>query len=412
MDENLGWKIVYAACIFSFLILGIAYYFISPRESTFFNEEQIEKLAEFKNTRISGRKEGQKVWEFFAKEGWTDRNREINHLYGVKEGKIYLDGSLVVSQLSSPRLKAFRRTEVVEAFGSLENEKPGNKSLLSAYLNLKRLSRSQENDQKEWTRMKANYLKYIPNQKQSIIEGHVELHKKDSSIYAKKIIIDHDKNIADISEDISLKRKDAILKTSRLKYFSNDEKLFANENFKLNITEGPVQTKVTAKQATFFTEITKDVTIDNNLEVVQGKKLAVAQKGIYSQTNKQLRLNGNVSAVFEKAQDLLKEETARKLKTQESQKILKEKTVLNSDTLVLSTITGDAQASGSVFVSQKGREAKADSAVYDDKQEIITLKGNVSMKKDDEWVNAKEVVVSVKDEVFEAVGEVEAEFIL
>ena len=69
MDENLAWKIVYAAAIFSLLVLGLAYYLIYPRESVFFEPGKEEKIAEFKKTRVGGRKEGKKSWEFFAESG-------------------------------------------------------------------------------------------------------------------------------------------------------------------------------------------------------------------------------------------------------------------------------------------------------------------------------------------------------
>ncbi|MBU0671782.1 MAG: hypothetical protein KJ732_02000, partial [Candidatus Margulisbacteria bacterium] len=119
MDDNLAWKIVYIAAIFSLIVMGFAYYFIAPRQSPYFSEKKTEKIAEFKDTRVSGRKEGKKVWEFFAKEGWTTNNQEINYLNNVSKGNMYIDGQLVVADLSAPRAKAFRRSDIVETFGPL-----------------------------------------------------------------------------------------------------------------------------------------------------------------------------------------------------------------------------------------------------------------------------------------------------
>jgi lipopolysaccharide export system protein LptA len=98
------------------------------------------------------------------------------------------------------------------------------------------------------------------------------------------------------------------------------------------------------------------------------------------------------------------------LKNTEAKKILKEKTVLTSDELIFSTRTGDARASGSVIVSQRQREAKADRAVYNDKDETLLLSGNVFLKKGKDWISCRKVIVSVKNETFEAIGSVEAEF--
>ncbi|KPJ65618.1 hypothetical protein AMJ44_09795 [candidate division WOR-1 bacterium DG_54_3] len=409
MDENLSWKIVYLATIFSLIIMGIAYYFIAPRESPFFTEEKMEKIAEFKTARIAGRKKGEKVWEFFAKEGWTAKDREITYLYEVSKGKIYKDGDLVVSDLSAPWAKAYRHSEIVEAFGHPEGKKEG-RSKLHAYLELGKISKDESNHGREWTKLTANYLKYIPAEKCSIIEGDVELQKNDSSISSQKIKVDHEQKVADISEEIRLKRKDGFLVSDRLKYISDEERLEADGHVTLNVSEGQLKTQVKSKHASFYTDIAKDVSFLGSLEALQGKKLAIAQAGVYSQEKKELVMKGEVKAIFEKAQVVLKEETVQNLKNPEAQGILKEKTILTSNQLIFSTRNGDAQARGSVYVTQKGREAKSELALYNEEEEILTLTGNVFMKKEKEWVSAEKVMVSVRDETFEAIGAVEAEF--
>jgi lipopolysaccharide assembly outer membrane protein LptD (OstA) len=72
--------------------------------------------------------------------------------------------------------------------------------------------------------------------------------------------------------------------------------------------------------------------------------------------------------------------------------------------------SSDARANGNVFVSQSGKEAKADQADYNDKEDILTLSGNVAIKEKEKWVKAKQVVVSIRHETFTASGSVEAEF--
>jgi len=407
MDENLAWKVILVAAIFSLIVLGVVYSFLTPKESPYFTEEKMEKIAEFSKTWVSGRKEGKKVWEFYAEQGWTGKNRQVNYLFNVKDGRIYTQGKLVVNNLIAPRAKAYRRSEIIETFGFPEGETTG-KSKLSANINLGRISNNEKKS--EWTKLRANQLKHLSKSKRSEMFGDVALYKRDSSIFAQRILVDHESKVADVFDDIFIRRKDATLSTDYLKYFSDDEKLAADGHVKINIIESKTKTKINTNHATFFTEMSKNMTLQGNIEVAQGKKLAVAESGIYSQRKKQLTLRGKVKAVFEKAKVLLKEETVRKLKTAEGKKILKEKTVLTSNQLIISTKTGDAQASGSVLVTQKGREAKANYAVYNDKTEIITLTGNVYLKKGKEWVKAKKVIVSVKNETFEAIGAVEAEF--
>ncbi|MFC1511394.1 LptA/OstA family protein [Candidatus Margulisiibacteriota bacterium] len=410
MDENLAWKTVFIGTIFSLIILGIAYYFISPPQSEFFTEEKMEKIAEFKDTRVSGRKEGKKTWVLFAKYGWTEKNREITYLYDVTQGEIYKDEKLVVSDLTSPWAKAYRHSEIVEAYARSEGKTEGERQL-KAKINLGKISKPKSNS-KEWTRFTADYLRYIPKEKRTEIKGKIEMIKRDSSIFSEKINLDNDKNIADISEDIRIIRKDGVLYAEHLKYFSDNERLEADEKVRLNIKENKVKTRIKTAHASFSTDMSKDMTFSGSLEVVQGKKAAVAHGGVYSQKKKELFMKGNARAVFAKGGVILKEKTAENLKNKEAKELLKEKTFLASQELTLSTWTGDATASGSVEVTQKGKEAKAEHAVYDDKKEIITLTGKAKMKKKDEWVNARKIIVSVKDEEFEAIGKVEAKLII
>lgn len=372
---------------------------MSPRESPFFSTEKTEKIAEFKGARVAGRKEGKKVWEFEAKEGWTTSDSETTHLQKVTKGKIYKDGKLVISDLTSPQAKAYRHSEIVEVFGPVK-----------AYLNLGRIADPQNKDRKEWTRMTADSLKYLPKEKRSEIRGNVTLLKKDSSIFAENININHNNKTAYISDNITLKRKDGILNSLRMEYIGEEEELIAEKQVDLKVQEGSFKTRVKCDRASFFTNYQKDMDLKGNIEISQGKKLAIGEEGVYSQKNKTLDLKGNVKAVFEKAQIILKKESIQNLKNPEAKTILEEKTILTSEKLVLSTITGNASASGSVHVFQKGKEAKGDSAEYNEKKETLTLAGNVSMKKDADWVKCRKVVVSVKDETFEAFGQVEAEF--
>jgi len=143
---------------------------------------------------------------------------------------------------------------------------------------------------------------------------------------------------------------------------------------------------------------------------LQGKKIAVADSALFSQKKNELVLRGRARAIFEKARAILRDDTVDKLRNPEAKKILKEKTVLTANEIILSARSGDARALGAVVVLQKGKEAKAGQAVYNEATEKINLTGNVMIKEEEEWVSAREVSVSVKEEVFEAVGSVEARF--
>ncbi len=409
----MSWKVIYIAAIFSLIVMVVAYLFIAPKESPYFTEEKTDKIAEFQDARISGRKEGKKVWELQVKDGWTSKNHEINYLYHVTNGSVLSNGKKVISQLEAPRAKVFRRTEMVEAFGFPTDEEKG-KSQLRAYINLGRIAHPDKPS--DWTRMRADYLKYLPQHEVSELRGNVELHEKTSSIFAQRININHKEKLADIREDIRLKREDGILTANQVYYYSELEKIHADGNVDMKITQG-IRTRLKTAHTIFYTDIDKDMQLFGGLEAVQGKKFAVADTGVYSRANNNLLMRGNVHAIFEKARVILKKDSADKLRDPDVKDILKEKTVLTAKELAFSTRSGDARAVGDVVVTQKGREAKARYADYDDNKEILTLTGDVAMKKEgaapaggQEWVKAKKIVVSIKDETFEAIGSVEAQF--
>lgn len=407
MDDNLSWKIIYVAAIFSMVVMVFAYFMISPKESAFFTEEKMEKIAEFKNTRVAGRKAGKKVWEFFAEEGWTTKDREVTFLSNVSKGSMYMAGKLVVNRLKAPWAKTYQRSEIVEVFGYADEKKKG-PSRLSGYIELGRIS-DKPGEAAEWTRLVSDHLKYIPALKRTEISDNVKLSKKDSSIFAQKITVEHEEKIAYITGGATLARPDGKLAAGTMRYHGDSEKLEAEGGVVVNLQEGALKTRIRSSSASFSLDMSEDMVLSGNPEVIQGKKAAVGQRAVYSQRQKELLLSGEAKAVFEKAAVILKEGTAEKLRNPESQKILKEKTVLTAEEIVFSTDSGDARAAGSVHVTQKGREARSERAVYDDQNEALELTGNVHMKKEAEWVSAKKVVVSVKDETFEAFGEVEAQ---
>ncbi len=407
MEENLSWKIVYFAALFSLVILGIAYYFITPRESPYFSTEKIERIAEMKNARIEGRREGQRLWELRARDGWTSKDRQTTFLNSVYEGKMYSDGKLSIYGLSAPQVKVEGRDALIEAFSQ------GDKRL-SAQVDLGKLKTSKK-DRSDWVSLSADHIKFWPQEKRSEITGRVRLVKKEWTITCDRINIDHNLKNASLSGDIRIHRKDGLINTDTLEYSGEQEQLRLDQNTFFNLRSGKIRTKIKCRQAVMYNDPERDILLYGSLEVTQGKKLAIAREGNYSRARGGLDLRGETKTVIEKAQALLRPDTVGKLQNPDTKTILREKTVVTSNSLFFSTRTGDARATGSVEVTQRGREARSDSAVYDDKKEIITLIGNVYLKKAGpagkvDWVRCREVSISVPKETFEAVGAVEAEF--
>jgi lipopolysaccharide export system protein LptA len=384
---------------FSLFVLLITYLIISPSDDTFFTQDKSDRLAEFRQARVVGRQDGKTVWELNAGSGWSDKAQEVTYLADLKQGKIFnKKGQLVLHSLNSPAGRAWRHSEVVEASGGV-----------SAMLDIGKLSPTPKK-KADWSRMRGRVITYYPAEKKSEISGQVSLAKRDSVINAARIVIDHDRRIAAVSGEVTLARRDSDVRADNMEYFGETEALSAAGRVRLKLKESRTSTVIKCGRVDFFIDLNKDMELTGSLEVTQGKKLTFADSGTYSRGQKKLFLRGNTRTVLEKAGSALKPETISRLDSPEQKKLLRQKTVILAREMLFSLKTGDARATGSVEVSQRGRKARSDSAFYDDRNETLRLTGNVHLKRESEWLSCREVFISVKNETFEARGVAESRF--
>lgn len=399
MEESFSWKSIFFGVFFSLLVLAIAYWLIAPRDYTFFTQDKSDKLAEFHKTRVVGRQNGQTVWELNAGSGWTDKAQEITYLTDVRQGKLYnKKGQLVLHGLRAPSARAWRHSEIVEATGGV-----------NAYLDIGKFTREPKKEA-DWLRMTGAVIKYLPAEKRSELAGKITLTQHDSVIRAGRVAIDHERKSANLQGNIRLTRRDSDIVAETLEYFGETEALKAAGRITLRLKESRTRTLIKCDRADLSVDLDRDIDLAGSVEVAQGKKLSLAGAGTYSRRRQQLLLRDGTRTVLEKAANEIKPETARQLDSPEQKKLLRQKTVIAAREMVFSLQTGDARATGSVEVTQQGREARSDSAFYDDKLETLALSGNVHLKRGEEWLSCQQVVISVKNETFEARGVREARF--
>ena len=396
--ENTPWRILFVCAGASLFLLLISYFIVLPKQAK--NMDKVEKISKLKDVFVSGYKEGKKSWEFYAKEGWVVKNQAVTYLDNVTKGTLYQSGEVIARNLSAPEVKVFKRSKIVEASGNDANK-------VSAYIIF--ASKEKETKKRKFAYLVTDFLKYIPNQEKTDLKGNIIIKDKKNKIWGNQMTIDHKQEVSTFLGEIKIARDDITLTCDQLIYDSKNESLIPFGNIKSKI-KGKQKTLIKASKMNLFTDETKDITMQNNIEIVQGRKSIVANDGVYNKSKGIIFLSNNVKAVIEKGGAILKKETLKKLKNPDAKELLKEKTFIQSDKLDISTKTENFQASGNVFVFQKKREAKSDFADYSDSSEIIKLTGNVYMKKNDDWIKCDKVNVWVKDEIFEAVGSVEAEF--
>lgn len=389
--EQTPWKPILFAALGSFIMLILIFVFTLPKID---NTKRVDKILEFDASSIIGRTEGKKVWEFSAKAGWVGKNKDITNLSDIISGTFYKDGEILIKNFTAKQVSAFRQSKKVEA-----KETEAQIAITGKRSNKKRT----------YSKIKANFFRYDPDNKESYLSGDIKLVDKKTNLYSDNMKISHDKEIAWLTKNINIKREDVSLSCHELEYQAKTEKLLANSKVDATIS-GKEKTKIKSDYLQMYIDENKDITISSEVEAQQGKKACTADKAIYNKKIKEITLSGSVETVIESGKALIKEETANKLKNKKLDELLKNKTLQSSDSLVLSTINGDYKAFGNILVRQKGKEAKAERADYSDKNETITLTDNVYLKEKERWIKCQKVIVSVKDKTLEASGQVEAEF--
>lgn len=326
-----------------------------------------DKFTNIKNVHISGREEKNRHWEITADECWSgmDRNRTI--FENVSSCLLFENDSPIVKDLTARRVIVDGRTKDIEVFKNVDN-----KGWLKAKIDFNRTD-----NKSEYSTVFADYIRFNPNTEKGQIKDNIIIIKNDLTIEAKEIFLDLDKNIAEINGSSTYKKGD-------------------------NIITG---TSATAA-------LDKDTINISNIEVYQTNKTAVAGHGIMDDRKKTLTLNKDVQAVIEKTANELRETSVQKLRSSETKDALREKTVINCDSLTLNMDDNNFSANGNVLVTQKEKKAKADHAEYSENSEDIILNGNVFMEKKNQWIKTKKIIVSVKNETFHAIGDVETEFVI
>ncbi len=368
--RKIPWKaIIILGAVSAILILG--YLIISSQNIQLLPSIVPEKIIILKNTTFAGFEEGKKVFEIFAEEGWIGRAQDSTTFENVKNGKVYKEDSLFVKNLTARRIRTYRYTKDIEIFSKGEEEREG---LLKADINLSLLGKGGK--KARFASFSADHLKYNPINGKSFFDGDIVIRDRKLTISGEKMEIDSVEGTGFLEGNLCLKAKDASLSGGTMKMC-----------FRGDIA-----------------------TIESRVALGARGKAATGERAIYSGKEETITLKDNVKAIFEKGEKLITLEKASYLKNPEAKIALSEATILTGDELKIPLEKKDAYAKGNVIVEQKGRIAKANNAEYISKDDIIVLTGNVYLKQGDDWLKTQKVIVSVKNETFEALGGIEAEF--
>ena len=404
MDKNR--KILIGLSIAAFVVF-IAYIMITTPRLNLLDDVRTDKLISMKNMRVVGWDGGKKSFELIAGKGWTNRDQSKSEIEDITDGTVYKDKEIVMKELKAKTAKVESYKHETEIFGGTKESEAITVLVdMKGAMSEESLSKPKK---RTFTRVRSSYLKYNSDTKKTEAES-IEAIDKKFTLISGRSILDHDKKSALFWIYPKLTSGTYLIYGQTIEVFFKEDKAKVTGEAKFLIFEKKKKTTDISCNTIDFSIEDHNAQMHDKVKVVQKGKTAFSDQLSYVDKTKTATLFGRVKAFFKKGGDLIKEERLVKLRSKEAKEAAKEATVLTCSSLDISTKTGDAAASGNVEVFQNKKQAKADHAIYDDNKEIITLTGNVFIKKTDEWIKTKKLIVSLKKETFEAFGSVETMF--
>ncbi len=374
MAVNKNMVRVAVALLIALLLAGLIFLGLKNPTVNLLGGMLSEKALVFKNTNLIGWKDGRKQWEIEAEEIWTTKNKSVTTFENVKDGTVYKMGRPVVKDLTARRVIYNNWSKEIDALGKL----PGDKvRVLYALIDVENLSSEEAPFKKpRFLSLQADTISYNQNSKLAQAEGRVKIRESGITIEAEKMEIQGKAGTAKLTDNVGIMKEDTKISGNLLD-----------------------------------ADLEKDIyTVTKRVEITQKGKVAIGDVAVINNKTGSVEISGHVKFLIEKAKSLVKESSIKDLRNKEASESLGEATVITCDKLTLMSRSKDAFAEGRVLITQKGKRAKSDYAVYNSVNEMITLTGNVFIEKEKDWIKTEMVLVSVSQESFEAIGSVEAEF--
>ncbi|MFA5097760.1 MAG: LptA/OstA family protein [Candidatus Margulisiibacteriota bacterium] len=356
-----------AAAVFFAAAAALGLLYLILPDIDLMGDKRAEKVLEIYGTRAVGWSQGKKTFELTSSYGWANRFQDKACFEEVKDGSVFQDNKVVIKNIKTGRVEVNTSLKETSAFGG-----PGSAKRASALVDLK--------GKGDFSRFSFNSMKY-------------DHRTERASFFGSPLVL---------GKDLTLS-----CTTLEVFYLEKRSRLMGNVLMKTKGTRKK-NTAVRSSAAEVFNE-TGNISFFDGVSVIQKDKKAFCDLMSYDTSASRMVLTGNTKIVFKSA-PLIKKERLKSLRNPETKKALESETELNCSSFDLSLESGNAVARGGVTVKQKGQQAKSDSALYNEDKETISLFGNVLLKRRDEWLKTKKVVVHLKGERFEAEGDVETLF--
>ncbi|MCX5749044.1 MAG: hypothetical protein NTZ10_02190 [Candidatus Saganbacteria bacterium] len=395
-------SVIFTAVAFT---AGLALLYIIVPDIRLLSDVRKEKVLHADNISVTGFEDGKKNWEISSKRLSANRGQDIIEFEDVDKGNVFKKGRLIIKDLRAKRVIVTNYNSRIEAFSSTAEPQPLEASIDVAHASTTEVLKEPS---KGFTKVLASYLWYSSPQKRSNADD-VRVFDRKYTATTGHIDINHKKNIGTMTSGPHIKAGDYTIGATTMESYFRQDTLKAYNKVRVRVKKKAVMTDIKSDDLSFSTKDYSGL-MNGHVELTQKSKIASSDALSFDDVEQTATLIKNVRAFIKKGGHILKERTVLKIRNTEAKKIMSEGVLLNCDSLKVSTRNGNATADGKVFVIQKGKNAKADHAFYDDNKETITMTGNVHIEKEGEWIKTKKVIVYVNKETFEAFGDVETLF--
>ncbi len=391
------------------------------------------KMVEMEDVSVIGFKKGKRTFEIMARYVWSPRTTDRATLEDITDGSAYDNGRKVIADLQARRVYANSQIEQLVA----------QEGVKATVLRRKKGRDTEDESVSVW----AENMTYSGQDKRSKVSGTLRLFRKDTQVYADSADIDHDKDTVTFREPFKVIQKNVFLTARTLTTYLNNDRFLLEGRAKIIRKRQRIDTENIEEREIMFKkedlEIQAD-TIDSRMAhdkvfarlygrviVLQKGKKAFADSGTYDEQKDFVELRrgkpgtsvsvnagelgstGQAGLIMDRTEWLLDKETLKKLKDPKTRETFSKQTTMLGDMIRIKINAKDAFAQGTVRVSQKGKLAYGDRAYYLEKEQEIRLFGNVRFQQDDgTWLSAEQAAVSLKDNTFRALGEVESRIFL
>ncbi len=347
------------------------------------------------SVELSGFEGNMKKWTVKARDISSTRNQEVVRMDGVRSGTIFDGQDVIADRIVAETVYVANFRNELEAIGSPE---------ITARADLRRLAGGNRDKSIELSDIRAARVTYFGRQNRTEVLG-LFSRDKNTSIKAEKAVIDHRTGKALLTGDPVLRTKESAVRSASFEVSIREDTLKSERRAEI-IVDRNGRSSITGERLIFNFK-SETGSIEGKVRFSQAGKSASASNLIFDIRSDTAELREDVNATFVKARSILKDPSSARIKGEEARKSLDKGVSLSCDRLLVSLSGKDAKAAGDVRVWQNDRYAMSSRAEYDPKREIITLSGNVSLKKNREWLKTERVVVSVNDGTFQAIGNVE-----